>query len=162
MCKQAIVCLFMGPFHKKKSRISPDLSFNENLSPFVRYVPVVAVVPWLYLKHHCRSWYSASWCWAHTACSSSAAAADIVLTSSQWPAAETMHRHCDFFWNKKKPLIISCYLFCIMDDVVPSVQHRLHNPVSAEKYNCTCLNIHKHRLLKQPVLIRNYKMLFLC
>lgn len=51
------------------------------------------VVPWLYPKHHCRSWYSASWCWAHTACSSSSAAAHIVWMSWQWPAAQTMHCH---------------------------------------------------------------------
>ena len=82
---------FHGVFwHQEKHRISPHLSINEDWSS------VSVVVPWLYLKHHCRSWYSASWCWAHTACSSSAAAADTVSTSSQWPETpETTLCHWD-------------------------------------------------------------------
>lgn len=99
--------------HQNKC-VSPPLTrenFKKN-NPFCRFSEVA--VPWLSLTHHCRSWYSASWCSAHTACSSSAAAGT-ELMSSQWPEEETMLRLSDSPGGSLE-ILISNYLYYIIVD----------------------------------------------
>lgn len=92
--------------------VASDFAINMRkirMTPWLYWKQICCcLVPWPSLRHHCRSWCSVSWCSARRACSSSAAA-DTVWMSSQWSAEEIAISRCDSWKNKSSDLLISNY-----------------------------------------------------